>query len=68
MSTAFGAHLLAPESTMGDLLYLVLLLVCCGATGALIVICDRLRPRDAPPPGPGGIPLGELGRQYGGKP
>lgn len=31
---------------MNDFVYVILLLGCCGATVGLVLLCDRLRPRD----------------------
>lgn len=31
---------------MNDLLYILIFLACCGATGGLILLCDRLGPLD----------------------
>lgn len=32
---------------MDDLVYIGILLVCCAATAALVVICDKLAPSDS---------------------
>jgi hypothetical protein len=31
---------------MGDLLYIVMFLVCCAATAGLTALCDRLAPKE----------------------
>ena len=32
---------------MNDLVYIAIFLACCAATGVLVVLCERLMPRDS---------------------
>lgn len=41
------------KRSMGDLIYIAILLACCGATAGLVVLCERLMPRDSAGSGAG---------------